>query len=135
MQGKSQESGRAIYRANGHVLAMATSVSILLSDLDKWKKLLRSKCSKAKKISSHKKWVIQKGPLGQYIWDHKYHSDFIKCPEEVPIDIGCEDSNPRLSLLLYPFGLFEDKSFSMTLQIKLRIPDKCPPLRPTDIYL
>ena len=52
----------------------------------------------------------------------------------MPIDVGCGHLNPSLSLLLYPFGLFDDNSSSMTLQIKLKVPDKCPPLLSTDTY-
>ena len=92
------------------------------------------KATKGQKLTAGQTWVIKKSLLCQYIWYHKHRKEYLKCPKKVPIDIGCKDLNPSLSLLLFPFGLFNDNSSSMTLQIKLNIPDKCLPLLPTDSY-
>ena len=82
-------------------------------------------------LTVEKRWKIKKNVLVLHKTKRQY---YIKCPEKLPIYIGCGDLNPRLSLLLYPFGLFDENSSSMTLQTKLNIPDKCPPLLPTDTY-
>lgn len=73
--------------------------------------------------------------MGKYIWNHKkQHIGYIKCPRKVPVDIGYDNLNPTLSLLLYPCGLFDDTGSSMTLQLKIDIPDGCPPLPPTESF-
>ena len=100
-------------------------------------KFLPGRGSKAKKtrlLTAQETWRVEKAPLGHVIWDHKYQVYFIKFPSKVPVDIGWGDLNPRLSFLLFPFGLFEDSSSSMTLQLKLHIPDHCPPLPLTDTF-
>jgi hypothetical protein len=93
-----------------------------------------AKETKGQTLTAEHTWRVKKSVLGRYIWNHKHHHDYIKCPKKVPINVGCGHLNPSLSLLLYPFGLFDDNSSSMTLQIKLKVPDKCPPLLTTDTY-
>ena len=80
--------------------------------------------------TTQRTWSIERERLRQPIWDHKY-LDFQKCTEPVPIDIECGPLNPYLSLHLYPYGLFEDQNKSITLLIKVIIPDECPPI-PSD---
>lgn len=75
-------------------------------------------------------WNIEREGVLQSIRNHKY-LDFKKCPELPPIDITCGPQNPFLSLQLYPYGLFDDQNKSMTLLVKVIIPDDCPPI-PTD---
>ena len=99
--------------------------------------ILSRKAATAKKgqtLTESHVWRIKKTLLCQYIWYHKHRQEYTKCPKKVPINVGSGDLNPTLSLLLYPFGLFNENSSSMTLQIKLKVPDKCPPLLPTDSY-
>ncbi|CAI8051843.1 hypothetical protein GBAR_LOCUS28378 [Geodia barretti] len=93
-----------------------------------------SKAKKGRGLATHAIWIVEKGLLARYIWDPSYNFAFIKCSKQVPIDIGCGNFNPTLSLLLYPLGLFDDKRSNMTLQLKILIPDECPPLLPTDSY-
>ena len=107
------------------------------SDLKRPQRVLIRKAAKENKgqtLTAEHTWRVKKSVLGRYIMDHKHHHDYIKCPKKVPIDVGCGHLNPSLSLLLYPFGLFDDNSSSMTLQIKLKVPNRCPPLLPTDTY-
>ena len=79
-------------------------------------------------------WSVQKAPLGQFMWDDKCKAGHLKFRKNLPVEVDCGDLNPTLSFLLYPFGLFDDRSLSMTLQIKVNIPDDCPPLLPTDTF-
>ena len=51
-----------------------------------------------------------------------------KFSEKLPIDIKCGKLNPCISLRLYPYGLFNDENKSMTLLLKVVIPDDCPPI-------
>ena len=77
--------------------------------------------------SAQHKWSLEKESLAKIIWSHQ-ELKYLKYPEHIPIDIECGIHNPSLSLLLYPFGLFEDKNKSMTLMVKVFIPDECPPI-------
>ena len=75
-------------------------------------------------------WSVVRQSLLNSIWNHR-RLDCAKCPDTVPIDINCGSLNPYLCLHLYPYGLFSDKGKSMTLVIKVVIPDDCPPI-PSD---
>ena len=72
-------------------------------------------------------WNVERESVLHSIWNHK-RLDYKLCSEQVPIDIECENLNPHLSLLLYPYGLFSDKNKSMTLLAKVIIPNDCPPI-------
>ena len=121
------------------MITMFLSDQQSLKESRKWKmKFLPgrggSKAKKSRGLATHAIWIVEKGLLARYIWDPSYNFAFIKCSKQVPIDIGCGNFNPTLSLLLYPLGLFDDKRSNMTLQLKILIPDECPPLLPTDSY-
>ena len=55
----------------------------------------------------------------------------INCSQKIDLDVGQGRNNPRLSLILHPCGLFENRGKSASLQAKIAIPDKCPPLPPS----
>ncbi|CAI8051842.1 hypothetical protein GBAR_LOCUS28377 [Geodia barretti] len=117
--------------------SVPVSSKLRQTDLRRPQRVLKRKAAKeteGQKLTAEHTWRVKKSVLGRYIWNHKHHHDYIKCPKKVPIDVGCGHLNPSLSLLLYPFGLFDNNSSSMTLQIKLKVPDKCPPLLSTDTY-
>ena len=75
-------------------------------------------------------WDVERESVLKSIWNHQHH-DSTQCRTPVPIDIECGPHNPHVSLQLYHYGLFEDANKSMTLHVKVVIPDNCPPL-PTD---
>ena len=77
---------------------------------------------------------MKKEQLGSFIWNHKHHQSYIKYPRKLQVDVDCGDLNPWLSLQLYPFGLFTDEGTSVTMVVKMSIPDDCPPIPPTDTY-
>lgn len=61
--------------------------------------------------------------------ERKPHS--ISCGQKIDIELGHGKNNPKLSIVLYPFGLFENEGKSASLQIKISYPEKCPPLPPS----
>ena len=75
-------------------------------------------------------WCVKRESVLKSIWNHQ-HLNHTQCPTPVPIDIECGPQNPHVYLLLYHYGLFEDSNKSMTLHVKVVVPDDCPPL-PTD---
>ena len=87
-----------------------------------------SRAKRSRELIKHCTWVVEQSLLSRYIWDHKLRQKYIKCAYKVAVDIGCGSLNPYLSLHLYPFGLFRDEGTSVTLQIKVNIPDDCPPI-------
>ena len=86
----------------------------------------RGRCERATQHT----WSVERESILKSIRHHQ-HLSHTKCSDLVSIDIECGPQNPYLSLVLYHYGLFEDKHKSMTLHIKINIPDDCPPL-PTD---
>ena len=78
--------------------------------------------------------MLEKAPLGKYIWNHEHRFGFIKYSKTLPIDLDHGDFNPHLSFLLYPFGLFSDANTNVTLQVKIVVPDNCPPIPITDTF-
>ena len=88
----------------------------------RWKSKLKT-CARSMQYT----WSIKREQLLNDIWHHR-DLHCIKFPELIPIDIECGPHNPHLSLFVYPFGLFEDKNKSMTLMVKVTVPDKCPPI-------
>ena len=53
---------------------------------------------------------------------------YMKCHKQLAIDMEYGDLNPYVSLFLYPYGLFGDQNKSMTLLVKVILPDDCPPV-------
>ena len=51
--------------------------------------------------------------------------------QKVDLDVGQGKNNPKLTLILYPNGLFTNEGKSTSLQAKITTPDKCPPLHPS----
>ena len=99
----------------------------------KWTRVPRPK--RLHELTKQCTWVVKKTQLVSFIWNYKHHHRHIKYHRKLQVDINCADSNPRLSFLLYPFGLFEDEGKSVTMLVKIKIPDKCPPLPPTATYI
>jgi hypothetical protein len=83
--------------------------------------------------STEHKWSLEREKLLRDIWDHQ-DNHYIKYPQRIPIDIGCGVHNPHVSLFVYPFGLFEDRNKSMTLMVKVTVPDECPPIPSKDTF-
>ena len=82
---------------------------------------------KVSERNTHCTWTVKRESVLHSIWNHKC-LDYTQCSEQIPIDIECEHLNPYLFLFLYPYGLFSDKNKSMTLLVKLFIPNDCPPV-------
>jgi hypothetical protein len=77
--------------------------------------------------STQNTWSIKREQLLNDIWFHQ-DLNYIKSPQRIPVDIDCGPHSPHLSLFVYPFGLFEDRNKSMTLMVKVTVPDECPPI-------
>jgi hypothetical protein len=64
------------------------------------------------------------------VWRHQYNFS-ISRPGKFELDVNFGKHNPKLSFLLYPNGLFEDKGKAVTMAVRIMTPDKCPPLPPS----
>lgn len=83
----------------------------------------------------------RKQPSGKFTWQLKRDNILkcitkpgevkITCSQKVDLDVGQGKHNPRLTLILYPNGLFINEGKSASLQAKITTPDKCPPLHPS----
>ena len=51
--------------------------------------------------------------------------------EKIDLDVGQGRQNPKLSLVLYPKGLFINQGKGVSLQANVSVSDKCPPLPPS----
>ena len=87
----------------------------------------KGKAQGSRPWSTQNTWGLKRENLLRPIWDHQSLNN-IKIPQHITIDVESGDHNPYLSLFIYPFGLFEDKNKSMTLVVKVSIPDECPPI-------
>ena len=83
-------------------------------------------------IPTEHTWSLKRDDVWKPIWQQTLH--YLKCPDTVQVNVGCGEFNPYVSLLLYPFGLFEDQNKSMTLMVKITIPDRCPPIAIQDTF-
>ena len=100
----------------------------------KWKRFLNLSGRKAKRsreLTTQCTWTIERDQLVKYIWKLEKGLGYIKYPKKLVINIGHGDRNPYISLLLYPYGLFADENKSVTLQVKVTLPDDCPPVPAT----
>ena len=97
-------------------------------------RLLRPLSGHRKKLSSGSfVWRVKQEQLMKSLsrpTDAKFRT--ISCSRKFDLDVGQGKNNPKLSLVLYPYGLFDDKGKAATLQAKILTPDKCPPL-PTSL--
>lgn len=101
----------------------------------KWKLFARAPRQKRmRELTKQCTWLVNKEQLGSIIWNHKYCQSYIKYHKKLQVDVGCGDLNPSLSLRLYPYGLFGDKGTSVTMVVKVTIPDDCPPIPSVDTY-
>ena len=104
-------------------------------------KSLRSRLAHGRPISAKKKqtdtgcivWKVKRDDL---VLSASKHKDLkrkpLVCQSQLEIDIGHGKNNPRMSLSLYPYGLFEDEKKNITLlatidhkRVDLVRPDLC----------
>ena len=109
-----------------------------LKEGGKWKRLLNLSGRKAKRsheLTNQCTWKIERDQLVHYVWSPKKWLGYIKYPKQLAINMEYGDhANPYISLFLYPYGLFPDENKSVTLQVKVTLPDDCPPLPATTSF-
>ena len=81
-------------------------------------------------------WSVQREEALKVVCEHREQAS-LRCHQHLPVEAHSEEEhNPYLTFQLFPYGLFEDKGKSMTLFVKIIIPDECPPIHPsTKLYL
>ena len=74
-------------------------------------------------------WELKKDRLLKCL--AKSGDEKIAFGEKLELDVGCGRQNPKLSLVLYPKGLFITQGKRASLQANISVSDKCPPLSPS----
>ena len=89
------------------------------------------KAKRSRELTTQCTWTIERNQLVNNIWNPKERLSYIKYHKPVAIDMEYGDLNPYISLFLYPYGLFADQNKSVTLLVKVILPDDCPPVPAT----
>ena len=74
-------------------------------------------------------WELKKGNLLKSL--NKSGNEKLVFSEKIDLDVGHEKNNPKLSIVLYPKGLFHHGGKGVSLQANISVTDKCPPLSPS----
>lgn len=94
--------------------------------------LLRPVSGYRKQPLDNFRWLVkQERLLKSVLKPQETKFQTIVCSRRLELEVGEGKYNPKLSLILYPNGLFINKGKSASLQAKIVTPDKCPPLPPS----
>jgi hypothetical protein len=74
-------------------------------------------------------WKIPRDDLAGPVWQHKSEAT-ISGPVKVELNANCGKHNPKLKFKLCPCGLGQDRGKAVTMMVRIKTPDKCPPLPP-----
>ena len=78
-------------------------------------------------------WIIKRHKLNKAIYQHK-ETNTIECKKKIEVDIGLDSSlNPRLTLILHPYGLEADKEQNATLVVHIKASKKAPILKDSTV--
>ena len=88
----------------------------------------------AQRTSLHNsyQWKLKREEMVKSIYKHSYTKmKSISCPSQFELDAGHLKLNPKLSLTVYPYGIFEDKGKNVSLQVNIITHKKSPPISPS----
>ena len=82
-------------------------------------------------LSSYQ-WRVKREDLVRSVSRHTHAKlRSIPCPCQLELDTGHLKHSPKLSLKLYPYGLFEDEGKNVSLQVNIITHKKSPPISPS----
>ena len=74
-------------------------------------------------------WELKKDNLLKSL--NKSGNEKLVFSEKIDLGVGHGKNNPKLSIVLYPKGLFHHGGKGVSLQANISVTDKCPPLSPS----
>ena len=74
-------------------------------------------------------WKVAREELIKPIWRHQPNATVTR-QEKLVLETNPGKHNPKVSFILYPYGVFKDENKAVTMAVRTSISDKCPPLPP-----
>ena len=92
------------------------------------KSTLRRLSFRSKSGQKELSWSVKRNKLNKAIYEHKENKT-IECTKKLELDVGHRSSlNPKLSLILHPYGLESDKRRYVSLEVRIDMSKKAPKL-------
>ena len=84
--------------------------------------------TRSKRLVRDLSWSVKRNKLNKAIYEHKENKT-IECTKKLELDVGHGSSlNPKLSVILHPYGLEGDKRRYVTLEVHIDVSKKAPKL-------
>ena len=83
--------------------------------------------TRSKRLARDLSWTVKRNKLNKAIYEHKENKT-IECTKKLELDVGHGSGNPKLSVILHPYGLEGDKRRHVTLEVHIDVSKKAPKL-------